>query len=152
VHAGRNPNHRIAAVNDWYETPYPNGCNSSSNVDAHRCGSSARRIRQYSTNGSIRFRHQLNDGLRRIGGHIGYDVRPSARRCGHATAMLRAARPHVARLGIDPALVTCDDDKVGSRWVIEANGDVLHEHGDGILRYWLPTADAAIASTIRELA
>jgi hypothetical protein len=53
-HTGRSPNRRTAAVNDWYDPSYPNGRNSSSNVEAHRCGSSPSRIRQYSTNGSIR--------------------------------------------------------------------------------------------------
>ena len=30
--------------------------------------------------GRIAVRHELNDFLREVGGHIGYDVRPSARR------------------------------------------------------------------------
>ena len=43
--------------------------------------------------GRLAIRHRLNDFLLDVGGHIGYDVRPSARRQGHATAMLRAALP-----------------------------------------------------------
>jgi len=56
------------------------------------------------------------------GGHIGYDVRPSARRPGHATAMLAAALPVARSLGISEALLTCLDTNIGSRRVIEANG------------------------------
>jgi predicted acetyltransferase len=43
--------------------------------------------------GRIAIRHRLTPWLREVAGHIGYDVRPSARRRGHATAMLAAALP-----------------------------------------------------------
>ncbi len=90
--------------------------------------------------GSVAVRHRLTDFLRREGGHIGYSVRPSARRRGIATAALAAALPVARGLGIDPALLTCDDDNVGSARVIEANGGVLEDVRDGIRRYWLPTS------------
>lgn len=90
--------------------------------------------------GRIAIRHRLNAFLRDYGGHIGYDVRPSARRRGHATAMLRAALPVAHRLGVDPALVTCDEDNVASRKVIEANGGVFEDRRGVKLRYWVATA------------
>ena len=89
--------------------------------------------------GRIAVRHRLTDRLREVGGHIGYDVRPTARRQGHATAMLRATLPHAHALGIDPALVTCDVDNVASRKVIQANGGVLADERGGKLRFWVPT-------------
>ncbi len=89
--------------------------------------------------GSLSVRHRLTDHLRRIGGHIGYEVRPAARRHGHATRMLALARPVAHALGIDPALVTCDVDNAASRRVIERNGGRLGDEGDGKLRYWVPT-------------
>jgi predicted acetyltransferase len=89
--------------------------------------------------GRIAIRHRLTPTLREVGGHIGYDVRRSARRRGHATAMLAAALPVAAALGIDPALVTCDDTNVASRKVIEANGGVLEDQRGVKLRYWVPT-------------
>jgi predicted acetyltransferase len=89
--------------------------------------------------GRIALRHRLTERLLEIGGHIGYDVRPSARRQGHATAMLRAVLPHAHALEIDPALVTCDTDNVGSRRVIEANGGVFEDERSGKLRFWVPT-------------
>ncbi|MER7541926.1 GNAT family N-acetyltransferase [Actinomadura sp.] len=90
--------------------------------------------------GRIAIRHRLNDFLREIGGHIGYDVRKSARRRGHATYMLKEALPIARSLGIESALITCDVDNVASRKVIEANGGVFEgEHG-GRLRFWTPTA------------
>jgi predicted acetyltransferase len=90
--------------------------------------------------GRLAIRHWLTPSLRDYGGHIGYDVRPSARRQGHATAMLAAALPVARGLGIDPVLVTCDHDNVASRKVIEANGGVLADRRGVKLRYWVPTS------------
>lgn len=90
--------------------------------------------------GRVGVRHRLTPTLLEIGGHIGYDVRPSARRRGHATEMLRQALGVARGLDIDPALVTCDIDNVGSRTVIERNGGVLEDERRGKLRFWVPTA------------
>ena len=90
--------------------------------------------------GRMSIRHELNDWLREVGGHIGYDVRRSRRREGHATAMLAEALRIAHDLGIERALLTCDDDNVGSRRVIERNGGVLEDVRQGKLRYWVPTS------------
>lgn len=89
--------------------------------------------------GSIRIRHELTPQLLESAGHIGYDVAPRVRRRGHGTAMLRAALPIAAGLGIEQALVTCDVDNLGSRKVIQANGGVLEDERGGKLRFWVPT-------------
>ncbi|HEU4337706.1 MAG TPA: GNAT family N-acetyltransferase [Nocardioides sp.] len=89
--------------------------------------------------GRIAIRHELNDFLLAVGGHIGYDVRPTRRREGHATAMLQHALTWASGLGIDPALVTCDDDNIGSIRVIEAAGGVLEDVRGTKRRYWVPT-------------
>ena len=91
--------------------------------------------------GMIDLRHRLNDFLAKIGGHIGYSVRPDERRKGYAKAMLRLVLNEARERGIDRALVTCDDDNIGSARTIEANGGVLeciaqHE-GETIRRYWI---------------
>ena len=57
---------------------------------------------------------------------------------------VRARNPDVpivraVRGGIDPALVTCDDDNVGSVRVIEAAGGVLEDVRGVKRRYWVPT-------------
>ena len=90
--------------------------------------------------GRLAIRHELNDFLLDVGGHIGYDVRPSRRREGHATEMLKQALPWALGLGIDPALVTCDDDNVGSIRAIEAAGGVLEDVRRTKRRYWVPTS------------
>jgi predicted acetyltransferase len=87
--------------------------------------------------GRVSLRHRLTDYLLSAGGHVGYDVRPSARLRGHATAMLRATLPEARRLGIERVLVTCDDDNVGSIKVIERCGGVLEDTRDGKRRYWI---------------
>lgn len=93
--------------------------------------------------GRVAIRHRLTPRLRQAGGHIGYDVRPSARRRGHATAMLAAALPVAHALGIGEALLTCYATNVGSQKVIQANGGVYDGRAGDLLYYWVPTAPVA---------
>ncbi|MEV4252869.1 GNAT family N-acetyltransferase [Spirillospora sp. NPDC049652] len=93
--------------------------------------------------GRLTLRHRLTPWLLESNGHIGYDVRPSARRRGHASAMLRAALPVARGLGIEQVLVTCDSDNAPSRMVIERNGGVLEDRRGIKLRYWVPCAVAS---------
>ncbi|MFD8702811.1 GNAT family N-acetyltransferase [Kitasatospora sp. NPDC059648] len=90
--------------------------------------------------GRLAIRHRLTPKLERVGGHIGYDVRPGARRRGHATAMLAAALPVAAALGVSKALLTCDETNTASRRVIEAHGGLLVAADGRKLRYLVPTA------------
>jgi len=89
--------------------------------------------------GRSTIRHRLTPALLEMGGHIGYDVRPSARRRGYATEMLRQTLALAHQMGIDSALITCDLDNIGSRTVIERNGGVLEDERAGKLRFWVPT-------------
>lgn len=93
--------------------------------------------------GRLSIRHQLNEFLQKIGGHIGYGVLPQFRRNGYAKEMLSQSLGIVKNLGINKALITCDDDNVGSFKTIEACGGVLEnkvEVGPGKplkRRYWI---------------
>jgi len=92
--------------------------------------------------GTIQIRHKLNDHLIKNGGHIGYGVRPSERRKGHATEMLALALKKCRDLGIDKALITCDKGNLGSLRTIENNGGIfedefLESDGNITLRYWI---------------
>jgi predicted acetyltransferase len=89
--------------------------------------------------GHLNLRHRLTPHLTEVGGHIGYDVRPSARRNGHATAMLPDGLAVARGLGIESALLTCDHDNVASRRVIEKAGGVLEDQRGDKLRFWVPT-------------
>lgn len=75
--------------------------------------------------GSASVRHSLNDALRQYGGHIGYAVLPDKRRRGYGTAILRQCVRIAHTIGIDPVLVTCDEDNIGSIKAIEAVGGQL---------------------------
>lgn len=87
--------------------------------------------------GFLHLRHVLNDWLLELGGHIGYSVRPAARRRGHASAALQAALEAARGLGIQRVLVTCDHDNDASRRTIEGAGGVLEDERQGKLRFWI---------------
>ncbi len=72
--------------------------------------------------GAIQFRHELNDFLEHFGGHIGYGVRPTERRKGYATLMLRHMLAIARNKGYESVLITCHDDNIGSAKTIENNG------------------------------
>src|SRR5204862_3123108 len=93
--------------------------------------------------GCVRLRLGLTPDLENEGGHVGYDVRPSARRRGYGTALLRLAVIEAQALGVERTRVTCDEDNVGSIKVIERNGAVLTgsgvspKTGKTVRRYWI---------------
>lgn len=74
--------------------------------------------------GEIGVRHKLTFRLRKVGGHIGYHVRPDYRNQGIATFALRQALRVLALLGEREALLTCRDDNAASVRVIEKCGGV----------------------------
>jgi predicted acetyltransferase len=92
--------------------------------------------------GEIYVRHRLSPHLEKIGGHVGYKVRPSCRNRGVATAALRAALKKLAALGAERALVTCNTTNAASARVIEKCGGVrIHDAqlADRMeRRYWVP--------------
>lgn len=70
-------------------------------------------------------RHRLTPTLVEYGGHIGFAVRPSARRRGCGVTALAQTLGRARGLDVDRALLTCDVDNAGSRAVIERCGGVL---------------------------
>jgi len=73
-------------------------------------------------------RHELNDWLRNYGGHVGYEIKTSARRNGYATKAMKLAVDYCkAELSLAELLVTCADDNIPSIKIIENNGGVLNE-------------------------
>jgi len=96
--------------------------------------------------GRASIRHWLNSWLEQWGGHIGYCVRPNFRRRGYATEILRQSLQIARAIGLDRALITCDEDNVASATVIERCGGLLEnivsaETGSGSKRrYWVDLA------------
>lgn len=88
--------------------------------------------------GFLAIRHELNDFLFNYGGHIGYSVRPSARRRGVATKALAESLRLAPGLGIEDVLVTCVEENEASRAVIEGNDGQYEDTRDGFRRYWFP--------------
>jgi len=68
--------------------------------------------------------------LRNIGGHIGFNIRPSERRRGYGTAILALTLEKAKELRLKRVLVTCDDNNVASAKIIEKNGGILED------KYW----------------
>jgi predicted acetyltransferase len=91
--------------------------------------------------GWVKIRHELNKELLKQGGHIGYAIRPSERKKGNGTKILKLALIFAKQLGLSRVLVTCDDDNLGSAKIIENNGGVLENtiENEGKLkrRYWI---------------
>lgn len=91
--------------------------------------------------GVLNFRHVLNESLRNRGGHIGYSVKPSARRRGVATWMLGQAIPRANAMGVARLLLSCDPDNTASAKTIERNGGIFEREvmaHDGPCRlYWI---------------
>lgn len=92
--------------------------------------------------GAVNIRHYLNDALLKDGGHIGDGIRPSERRKGYATEMIRLALAECRKLGIDRVLMVCDKDNIGSARSIIKNGGILEneftgEDGNIEQRYWI---------------
>ena len=100
--------------------------------------------------GTINLRHSLDHPtLRDEGGHIGYAVRPSARRQGIATDALRQMVGLAGSMGISRVLVTCDLDNIASARTIEAGGGVYEGDLNGKRRYWIKTRPARVGRAVR---
>jgi len=93
--------------------------------------------------GHVNIRHKLNEKLSKVGGHIGYAIRPSERRKGYGSQILALVLSKVSELGIKHALVTCDNDNLASAKIIEKNGGVFQDKElvdkVTIKRYWINT-------------
>jgi len=82
--------------------------------------------------------------LKKYGGHIGYSVKPSRRKNGVASNMLKdALKLCKEKFGLQKVLITCKEDNEGSRKVIMNNGGVFEgkisypPEDTMIERYWI---------------
>ena len=90
-------------------------------------------------------RHELDERLSKVGGHVGYAIRPKARGQGHAKALLAAALLWVGEnLPLTRVMLTVSPSNTASIRVIEANAGVFTaevDHtwrpGETALQYWI---------------
>ncbi|HHV97890.1 MAG TPA: GNAT family N-acetyltransferase [Clostridiaceae bacterium] len=75
--------------------------------------------------GIINIRLALNDFLRKEGGHIGYCIRPTERRKGYGTRMLKEALEFLKPIGLTNIIITCGKENLASAGVIKNCGGVL---------------------------
>jgi len=93
--------------------------------------------------GKLTLRTTINAKYLYAGGHIGYEIRPSKRRQGYGTVLLRMGLERARERGLHRVLLTCDETNLGSRKVIENNGGHLENavevEGQTVLkmRYWI---------------
>jgi predicted acetyltransferase len=94
--------------------------------------------------GGIALRHDDNDHVQ-WAGHIGFGVRPSARRRGLAAWALARILEQARSRGMARVLLVCAADNVASAKTIERAGGVFEEVRDTeygpARRYWITLAD-----------
>jgi predicted acetyltransferase len=93
--------------------------------------------------GQLSIRHQMNDLMLKIAGNIGYQIRPDKRGRGYGKIILQLGLSKAREMGITRALVTCDENNIASKKVIEYNGgkfeNAVDVEGSPLkkLRYWI---------------
>ncbi|MBK9294565.1 MAG: GNAT family N-acetyltransferase [Oligoflexia bacterium] len=93
--------------------------------------------------GRVSVRHELNDYLRKRGGHIGYSVAKRFRNKGYATEMVRQAIEFCKNRGMKSIMITCADNNIPSWKIIERFGGTLQdqvwdeEESEMLRRYWI---------------
>jgi predicted acetyltransferase len=93
--------------------------------------------------GKLTLRTAIDEKYLHAGGHIGYEIRPTRRRCGYGTAILRLGLEKARERGLTRVLLTCDETNLASQKVIERNGGSLESIVDvegqtaRKMRYWI---------------
>ena len=75
--------------------------------------------------GIIDFRQELNEFLKDFG-HCGYSVRPSERKKGYATEMLRQIIDIARNIGLTEMQLSCERDNIPSVKTITKNGGIYN--------------------------
>lgn len=77
--------------------------------------------------GLLNIRFDLSDNLKELYGDIGYGVRPSERRKGYATKMLKYALQVCKEKKMKEAILGCYENNYGSNKAIIKNGGILYK-------------------------
>ncbi|MGH2484588.1 MAG: GNAT family N-acetyltransferase [Ktedonobacterales bacterium] len=93
--------------------------------------------------GEIRLRPRLTEPFERHHGHIGYNIRPSARGQGYATRQLALVLERAREQGLRRVMLPVEGENPASVRVIEKNGGRLGwrrrdgETGEMVTAYWI---------------
>ncbi len=92
--------------------------------------------------GRLDLRQKSNKLLSKTGGYIGYAIVPSERRKGYGTEMLRLGLQKAKKFYKNKILITCAENNIGSRKVIEKNGGIFinkmkNPENELMLRFWI---------------
>ena len=94
----------------------------------------------------VNFRFYLKGKLLKIGGHIGYGIRPTERRKGLAKIQLYLTLLAAQKIGLDKVMIDCTDTNIGSKKTIEALDGKLSEtvidNEKTYLNYWINVNDS----------
>lgn len=88
-------------------------------------------------------RHELNEYLFNIGGHIGYCIRPAGRGRGYMKRFLPLVLAEAAKRGISRALISCQRSNIASEKVIRSAGGAFEDErsdpddGKIVKRFWV---------------
>ena len=75
----------------------------------------------------LNIRYTLSEDMAEIYGHIGYGVRPTERRKGIATYMLKEALMKCKEKGMPEVILGCYEDNIGSNKTIIKNNGILYK-------------------------
>lgn len=96
--------------------------------------------------GMVNFRFYLKGKLLKIGGHIGYGIRPTERRKGLAKIQLYLTLLAVQKIGLDKVMIDCTDTNICSKKTIEALGgkysETVIDNEETYLNYWINVNDS----------
>lgn len=93
--------------------------------------------------GASNLRHYLTEEGLKLWGHIGYGIRPTERKKGYATELLKLTMQEAKKMNIDKVLLSAYVGNVGSWKVMEKCGGefektvIEEETGLPIKRYWI---------------
>ena len=77
--------------------------------------------------GFVQVRHKVSAGMgvpKECASHIYYEVNPDKRGLGYGKILLKLALEEAQKIGLHPVIVTCDEDNLASKKIIESNGGV----------------------------
>ena len=99
--------------------------------------------------GMINIRLELNENLKKIGGHIGYSIRPEERKKGYNKINLYLGLKECQKHGIKEVLMDCDKNNIASAKTMQAlNGVLIKEwydkQKDRTIQYYIIDVDKSL--------